>query len=73
MLNFDKDVFFWRISPSLAAFGAHGHVRFPTFDQVLHASDLEITFGSNFLMILHGFASRNPKNIVFQFKNAIFD
>ena len=35
-----------------------------TFWQILHVSGLEMTFWSNFRMVLHGFASRNPKNTV---------
>ena len=27
MMNFDRGLFLWRVSPSLGAFGAHGHVR----------------------------------------------
>ena len=33
-----------RVSPSLGAFGAHGHVRIPSFDEISHVSDLDMSF-----------------------------
>ena len=41
MIKFDKGVLFWKVSPSLGAFGAHGHVGIPTFHEISHVSDLE--------------------------------
>ena len=32
------------------------------FDQISHTSVPKLTFWSNFIMVLHGFASRNPKH-----------
>ena len=57
-------MFFWRVSPSLAAIDAHGHVRFPIVHEISHASDLEMNCRRNVQIILHGFASRSLKNIV---------
>ena len=34
-----KGMFFWKVSPSLGASGAHGHIRIPTFHEIPHASD----------------------------------
>ena len=33
-----------RLSPSLVAFGVHGHVRFPTFQMISHVLDLDMRF-----------------------------
>ena len=43
------------------------------FSRILHVLGLEITFGDDFQMILHGFAPRSQKNKVFELINAIFD
>ena len=39
-----RDMFFWKVSSSLGAFGAHGHVHVPTFDSILHVSGPKLTF-----------------------------
>ena len=46
------------------SFGVHGHVRFPTFHETSHVSDLEMTFSHNFPMILHSFVSRKLETTV---------
>ena len=44
-----------------------------TFGPLSHVSDSKLTFRGNFIMVLHGFASRNPKIILFPLKNIILD
>ena len=62
----DKDLSSW------TGFGRSGHVQIPTFGIISHVSGPKLTFGGNFIMVLHGFASRSSKNIVFPLKD-IFD
>ena len=45
-----------------------GHDRCQSFGSISYVSGLKLTFRGNFIMILHGFASRNPKNMVFNSK-----
>ena len=66
--------FFWRILPSIRAFGLDGQTaldmswtaldmsKFMFFCQISHNSNLEMTFRYNLHMILHGSAWRNRKN-----------
>ena len=51
-----------------------GHDQSQTFDSIVHVSGpkLRLFEVRNFILVLHGFASRNPKNIVFPLGNAIF-
>ena len=42
-----------------------GHDRSQTFGSISHVSNPKLTFWGNFIILLHGFAWRNPKNIVF--------
>ena len=44
-----------------------------TFWQIVHVSGLEMTFWGNFIMVLHGFASRSPKNTVLRPKTLKYD
>ena len=41
---------------------------FMDMSEILHISDLEMSFGHTFRMIMHDFASRKQKNIVFPVK-----
>ena len=50
-----------------------GHDRCQSFGPILYVSNPTLVFSYNFQMILHGFASRSPKNIVFFIKNMVFD
>ena len=45
-----------------------GHNRRQSFGSISHASGPKLTFWCNFIMILHGFASRSPKTY-FSIKN----
>ena len=40
--------------------------------EILHVLGLEMTFWDDFQMILHGFAPRNPKNMLKQVNTYIF-
>ena len=42
-----------------------GHDRSQTFGPISQVLNPKPTFWGNFIMVLHGFASRSPKNIVF--------
>ena len=42
-----------------------GHDRSQSFGSISHISGPKLTFWGNFIMVLHGFVSRSPRNIVF--------
>ena len=49
-----------------------GHDRSPTFGSISHVSGPKLTFWNNFQMIMHGFAWRNSKNIVFSYQTTVY-
>ena len=46
-----------------------GHARSQSFGPIWHVSGPKLTFWGNFIMVLHGFAARSLKNMVFPSKN----
>ena len=50
-----------------------GHDRSPIFGPISHVSGTKLSFWSNFIMVLHGFASRSPKNTVLRPKTLKYD
>ena len=61
-------LFFWRVSSSFGGFRIWWTCPNRTVGSISHVSGPKLIFWRYFLICLHGFAARNPKNKIFQSK-----